>query len=74
MERHTLANCAYVALDKFVGADLKKVELNEYTLIAFEGSSTRYWQLSFTSTGPKSTRVDLSQAQTLIDPLPAKDS
>jgi hypothetical protein len=73
MEYHRLADCAYIALDKFVGAGLKKVDLPGYSQLALESGGTRYWELTMTGTGPAMTRVELGQAQTLFGPMPAKD-
>lgn len=67
----TLANCAYLSLDKSEGAGIKKVDLQGVSRLALESSGIRYWELVFTATGPKQTRVDLSQAQTLFGPQPA---
>jgi hypothetical protein len=73
IEYHRLADCAYIALDKFVGVGLKRVNLPGYSQLALEGGATRYWELILTGVGPTTTRVDLSQAQTLFGPFPAKD-
>jgi hypothetical protein len=68
----TLANCAYLRLDKASGSGIKKTDLSGETRLTLEGGGVRYWELTFTPDG-RATRVSFTQAQTMWGPLGAKE-
>jgi hypothetical protein len=67
----TMANCAYMRLDKAAGTGIKKIDLQGEVRLALESGGVRYWELTFSQAGAKQTAVAFTQAQTIWGPLGA---
>jgi hypothetical protein len=69
----SIASCSYSRLTAAAGGGIKKIDLENSTILAMEPTGIKYWELTFKPESANTTKIIFTNIQTAVGPMKFPD-